>query len=382
MNHLSPAYFNDDLQACLQQIEQKLQWGDSKEWKTQDFERLSEQIHQQTAVMMSSTTLKRVWGRVKYDSKPTLTTLDALAQFAGSENWRSFQQSLGASASVKKQRNGKRVIPWLVLLGLIIALTSIGLNWSLIQKAEATSPVSGVYQFSAQSVAEGLPNSVVFNYDAQAATPNAKVEIQQSWDETKRVSVERDKTVSTSIYYYPGFFRARLLVNENTVKTQGVLIPSEGWQGIVAGEPTPLYLDQDEIITSEGYAISANLLEEKGIDLLTTDPVQSRLYYIEEIPELRVSDFTMETQIQHRYKEGAYACQQVQVLIFCEGDVISIPLSIKGCIATNNLIALDQKVDGSTADLSGFGVDWQDWVKVSCKSKDGVLQFFINEELA
>src|SRR5690606_28600948 len=32
------------------------------------------------------------WGKIKYDSKPTVTTLNALAKFNGFENWRSFQQ--------------------------------------------------------------------------------------------------------------------------------------------------------------------------------------------------------------------------------------------------------------------------------------------------
>src|SRR5690606_1875997 len=43
--------------------------------------------------------LKRIWGKVKYTSRPTTTTLDTLAQFIGHQNWRGFKlEHLSAEA--------------------------------------------------------------------------------------------------------------------------------------------------------------------------------------------------------------------------------------------------------------------------------------------
>src|SRR5688572_20850844 len=73
-------------------IERSLGWGSSGNWTNQDFEELSERIFDKTQVKLSVSTLKRIWGKVKYDSSPNTATLNALAVFLGYENWKSFRQ--------------------------------------------------------------------------------------------------------------------------------------------------------------------------------------------------------------------------------------------------------------------------------------------------
>src|SRR5262245_48383206 len=80
------------VQLCLKKVEMVLGWGDSHSWSTQDFETLSRKILSTTGVNLSVATLKRIWGKIKYDSRPTVTTLDALARFGGYESWRHFRQ--------------------------------------------------------------------------------------------------------------------------------------------------------------------------------------------------------------------------------------------------------------------------------------------------
>jgi len=70
-------------------------WGDSGEWTNQDFVILSEKIQEKTNVALSHVTLKRVWGKVKYESLPNTHTLDTLVQFLDYENWRSFKSQNG-----------------------------------------------------------------------------------------------------------------------------------------------------------------------------------------------------------------------------------------------------------------------------------------------
>src|SRR5882672_1090410 len=84
----------DYIEIYKKQEEDHLGWGTSDEWTNQDFEKLSELIFEKTGVRLSASALKRVWGKVKYDSAPALTTLNTLAQFSGFENWRSFRTSV------------------------------------------------------------------------------------------------------------------------------------------------------------------------------------------------------------------------------------------------------------------------------------------------
>src|SRR5580658_6970271 len=69
-------------------FEEKTGWGNSDTWTNQDFLQLSELIRDETGITLSHVTLKRVWGKVKYDSLPNTHTLNTLAQFLGYDNWR------------------------------------------------------------------------------------------------------------------------------------------------------------------------------------------------------------------------------------------------------------------------------------------------------
>src|SRR5271154_4226128 len=78
-------------------------WGDSDEWTNQDFVVLSEKIQERTGVALSHVTLKRVWGKVKYDSLPNTHTLDTLVRFLGYENWREFKSQNGNGTIAKEK---------------------------------------------------------------------------------------------------------------------------------------------------------------------------------------------------------------------------------------------------------------------------------------
>jgi len=86
----------------IELFESNTGWGDSDEWSNQDFVILSEKIQERTGVALSHVTLKRIWGKVKYDSLPNIHTLDTLVQFLGYENWRAFRsQNANWNASAK-----------------------------------------------------------------------------------------------------------------------------------------------------------------------------------------------------------------------------------------------------------------------------------------
>ncbi|MDB5016358.1 MAG: hypothetical protein JWQ84_1190 [Mucilaginibacter sp.] len=97
------------IEKTIKLYESNTGWGDSDEWTNQDFLILSEKIQERTGVALSYVTLKRIWGKVKYDSLPNTHTLNTLVQFSGYENWRDFRSQNGngtASAITAKQVNG------------------------------------------------------------------------------------------------------------------------------------------------------------------------------------------------------------------------------------------------------------------------------------
>lgn len=328
--------------------------------------------------MLSVSTLKRLCGKVGYGSKPNTSTLDALAKYIGFEDWRTFVKNGNHSEVPKekeKKKNGFRrfMIP-LLLLGLVMLSTVI-----LFFNRGKTNYKSGDFTFNGESVTTGLPNSVVFKYDASAAREKAIIEIQQDWDERKRVVVHKDDSVSTSIYYWPGYFKSKLVIDDSIVKEKDILIPSADWLGTIETDSLPIYLDKEDYINENGLSIKSEALKKYGVD-----PRMARtgvgLYQVRDFGALFTTDFEMTTFLRNDFKSGKSLCQLAQVIIMHEDGPIFIVLADKGCISDISLFAFDKQIDGKKTDLSGFGVDFTDFVQLKVASKNQKLDIMVNNK--
>jgi hypothetical protein len=146
------------LTVCCARIEKTLGWGDGSQWSNEDFERLSEKIAEKTGVRLSLSTLKRIWGRVRYDNFPNGATLNALAAYLGYQGWRDFcnqQQDQLLPPPTKKIKNPGRRNWWLLapaaVLGAIVLLVELGY---ISRKPKPRYH----YEFSSRKVTDDLPN--------------------------------------------------------------------------------------------------------------------------------------------------------------------------------------------------------------------------------
>jgi hypothetical protein len=379
---------------CKRLIENKLGWGSSEHWTNQDFDLLSEKIFAATGVALSQTTLKRIWGKVKYDSAPAVTTLNTLANFIGFENWRDFRQkqaippdAVVADEPLKELKTvgvTKKSRKSFLLPALTIGLTLISiLSWnffasrSVIKKENG--PV-GAYQFSNKKmVLRGVPNSVVFEYYASASAADS-VFIQQSWDNHLRARVPKDKHLHTSIYYYPGFFRAKLLAGDKIVKEHDIFIQTDGWLPLIEQDPVPVYFKKDDAIVNGRLSLSLAKMKSQNVQM---EPSVPYVYYanVREFGDLTSDNFIFETSVRNDFREGSGVCQKSEIRLLTEGSMVSIPLSAKGCISENNLFCLGHFVKGKDNDLSGFGVDFDRFVKLRLEVMNGKARFFVDDKM-
>lgn len=383
------------LEECKNLIEQELGWGSSSTWTNQDFEKLSDIFVARTKVNLSPATLKRIWGKVKYTSKPTITTLDTLAQFVNYENWRSFKLQ---QLSVRNSDNGRdktaekyfqkskrnveitRGIKWALLTSVLVIILSLFLYSG---KKDASDDnitnAADVFSFSSKKVvAEGIPNSVLFTYDASGASEGDSIYIQQSWDTRLRERVSRDAHSHRSIYYSPGYFLAKLVVNNQIVKEHSLYIRSNGWLPMIEQEKVPVYLKPEDAIRMDGVmTVDIDEIVENNIPL-QPEPPWVAFHNAREFGELRSDNFIFETEVKNDYKEGAGVCQLTEIHIRWEGGMIMIPLSIPGCVSA---IALFD-VNGRNDDSSLLGSDFSDWVNVRLEVKDKNGELFINGKKA
>ncbi|MEO1486656.1 MAG: hypothetical protein AAFU57_12970 [Bacteroidota bacterium] len=385
MNTIESQTEHEALKACLAQIEAQLGWGDSANWPSTNFEHLSDKIFEATGVQISHNTLKRVWGRISYASKPSTSTLNAMALFLGYENWSAFvscekrKSVTTAEAPPKKEVFSKK--RW-SKRGVVLPISIVGalVLIFLVSYGSALRPKAKNYEFSLRKISNGLPNSVIFSVDASEADDSDHIEIQQNWDNRKRETIQKTDSLVTSIYHAPGFFDAKLVVNGVVVQEESLLIESNGWLSIVERNEVPLYIDTQDFQQPSGIEVFPETLEKVGI-APGEENVLSNVYWVQEFEGLTLNDMTMETTLRHVSFGNANPCQKTEIILLCQGQVILIPLSIKGCVSDLRLFVLDQAFDGKRADLSAFGVDFSEDIKVRCTAKDDKVTIYVNNEM-
>ncbi len=388
------------LPQCRTLIENKVGWGDSGHWTSADFEALSELILAETGVSLSSSTLKRLWGRVRYTSAPQVATLNALARFVGYVNFRNFEvaqarksedeitvstgneqpeeKALVSNSHTKKTIPNNRTFSIGLAAGIVISLL-LAFSLTMNQKEDRKSKVS-TFTFSSRPVSAGIPNSVVFTFDVSAARTDSLF-IQQSWDVTKRISIKKDQKQATSIYYYPGFYKAKLIVGDSAVRQHDLLIKTDGWLPLVDQQPVPVYFHPKDCMRDGTLSMTSEMLQNRNVQLQPTVPWVS-YHYVQEMGALSSDNFTLETKLKSTYSTGSGACQNTQLFILCENTMMAIPLAIPGCTSAINAMFADKLMKGTETDLSALGVNFADYVKLRLEVKNKMVQVLVNDHSA
>jgi hypothetical protein len=388
---------SDDLhiKKCLELIEERLNWGPAHNWANYDFEKLSSAIEEKTGVLLSITTLKRIWGKIKYDSSPTLTTLNTLARFLDQEDWRSFTQNTSIAEPqqpettnepipVEKSIPAKKKFKLAVPVSLLSALFLLAVTVLIFSAKKGVKPPQhdpAKYQFKADKViSAGVPNSVIFTYDASASHTDS-IYIVQTLDIRRKTLVSRNNNKHSAIYYYPGFFRTKLIVDSTVVRKHDLQIATNGWLCLAEMEPMPLYFKKEEFQKGDSIVIDQQTVKKYNLALHPTAP-KIRFFNQRDLGDLMNDNFIFETTVKNEFSEGSNSCQYVEILIQCKDDIIIIPLAAKACAGDMFLYAAGKYLNSKQADLSGFGADLNQWTKLRVETKDKKMSFYVNNALA
>lgn len=362
-----------EVKRLLKIIEDQLGWGPPNAWASRDFEELNILIQEKTKVSLSSSTLRRLWGKADYNNQPSMTTLDTLARFAGFENWKKFCRKQDERVIIKTKLVQPSLLNWIITSTIIIVVVCAV---TAVYVSGTSAPPKNNYTFYAHPITHDLPNTVVFTYNAKPESTDS-VFIQQSWDATRRIKVDKNKTLFNSIYYKPGFYHAKLTVGKQVVKEHPLLIPTNGWLGLIDQNPVPVYLNKQEFFTRYGIRFNVSTIADHHLALEPEVP-NIEFYNTGNFAPVPITDFSFSTEVRNNYKSGSSRCQQIDVILYTNDIPISIPLSEPGCVATLKLLDGHQAFNGDDNDLTGFGVDPSDWVKVKMISKKGKINITVN----
>lgn len=367
------------LKYCLAQIERKLGWASSDLWLNQDFELLSDRIFEEVNVKLSITTLKRVWGKVNYASEPSISTLNALAQFIGYQNWSHLKNDKQKAPLKLNRAKPLRVKNKFILGGLFFFITlliAIGVSGSDLLKRD----IDGSHvKFDVQPVTQNLPNSVVFTYDFGNNDVD-RAYIQQSWNKKLTFEIDPSGSEATGIYYYPGYFRAKLLVNDKIIKERDVYLRTDGWMATYGIGEIPSYYYQDALLKNGALRLKPEIIEE--VYKNEERSVQQLSFHLfEDFGEVYGTNFEFETRFRNTFNSRDGICQHTQVLVHGTEGVLLMPFSIPGCVSDLSIVTPGQMIDGKSNDLSAFGTNIMDWQELKCISDGNEVKIILNDQL-
>lgn len=371
------------LNACKKQIEEKLNWPDSSNWKQRDFLNLISLINDKTGICLSLSTLKRIWKK-DYSSTPHPSTLDAFAQFLDFENWLCFKDNNSPQTGNIKKR--ETVNTKLIVLTTSILVLLIGIIF--IQSKKQPESTSGVFynpsevEFTCNTtVSHGVPNTVIFTYNTSKVQADSFF-IQQSWDRFRRDEIKKNNTKLTSTYMYPGYHKAKLVANDSIIKEVGVRINTNGWLAMTRydyRDLSPTYIKDIDIIKNSKLHIAKSHLEKYNVSI--NKQLMSTYYLVNNFDGLSSSDFSFETKVKCDSIVNIN-CPYIGIVITGEGEMNFIPLITKGCVGEAFFKIGDTMLGGKDNDLSAFGLDVYNWHKLKIEVKNKYAKVFINDSLS
>lgn len=343
-------------------------------WTQRDLERLAELIAEKSGVTISLSTLKRIW-KEQFVKLPHPTTLDALVSVLDHDSWHDFVASLQSTGkpNAKPSPRKKLLIPVgaLVFLTVIVLLNSLSLN-----SKEAPIRIEGPILFeSDKSVSAGVPNTVMFNFDLQHVVADSFF-IQQSWNELIRTRVNPEDHYSASVYYLPGFHRAKLIADDSIIATTRIHLITDDWFPYMRWDystPVPIYLDQTRQDGKLGISIEDARRKMREADQNHTFALSK----FQDFEGISSNNFRLQAKLRTRELQDV-ACPWLEMRLILEEHIFYVPLVIPGCVGDIRLKIGEQVISGGTHDLSALGAQVFDWQELSLEVKDKHASITLN----
>jgi hypothetical protein len=369
---------------CKRLIEEKFHFEKERgTLRQRDLEYLADCIEEKSGIKLSLSTLKRVWKK-DYDQTPHPSTLQALVSVLGYKDWQEFKlHQLSTPAVISTAPTKKRgwfLNRWVVLpiaVGLPILLWVIAFRPG--QSAKSKPVIKGPVTFTGnKTVSQGVPNTIIFNYDVSNVEADSFF-FQQSWDPLDKIKLDRQGHYYSNIYYYPGFHQAKLIANDSILKGFPVHITTDGWMPIaryLLTDNMPLYIKKDDPVIDRALHITRNDLISSNVNLDLGFVLG--YYNVREFENTYSDNFSLDTRIVCD-SFNTITCPRFELVVICEADVFFVRMVGKGCERDIAVKIGEVYQDGIQNDLSAFGRNLYTWQRLQIQVAGKRATIYLDE---
>lgn len=370
----------EKIQYCCTIIEDRFSHGPSAEWSHHHFKLLSQAIEKETGTCISETTLKRLFGKRSTESDyiPQLATREAMAVYAGYENWQDLCQGASIDAGTDTARAGKPskdrkyirlggIIPIFLAILIVIIVVVAFLNRNSVPD----------YSISIRNSKDTIPYTAVFDYNVPT---RSKDSIYMEIPEFGQVRLLPDKNIYTHWINEAGYYVIPVIYREKTIDTLFIHAINTKWQsGIYSEEPavsfTPFLENVIDPTVDNMLYISPSRLQKAGIDSLSRYMLEFRLFrdFI-----ITLDNCLVETIARNSDETGGKPCYDIDIVLIGENGMVRTVFTEKKCSRFVQLVIGEVTYNGRNHDLSMFSADISDWTSFRTSINDGVAVISIN----
>lgn len=366
---------------CRKLIEQQLNWASDFVVTRREYEILVEKIFEQTGVLLSISTIRRIWNN-DFKNLPHKSTLDALAVFAGFSDWQEFielQNHEKLTVINQNKRNYSKPI-FIALITIILMVIAIVVGRNLSNKEiEIAGPVLFEYYQESDST---IPNIIVFDYDVRNIVADSFFIVESSNDyHKKKLSVLVGNM--TSSYYQPGNYEAFLLADDSVVMKLDIEIMSNSWLAMVRyqlkPDNVPYYFYEGDIIFDDKISVSREMINNSNIAIV--DDLYLTLSNTFNLDTVTDGDFIFETRVKLDSVEINLSCPKIYVGLIFEKELCYIPLVHYGGQDKLQVKYGRRYLTSNDSDLSGYGCNIYSWQDLRIESNDSHIEILLNDKI-
>jgi len=352
--------------------------------KQRDFEILIDLIHSETKIRLSLSTLKRIW-KPDYSGIPHPATLDALAQYAGYNNWHAFATSEAAAGTTsqagsevyERDAPGGRVrrvrLKWITAAMVVIAVAIAA--WVILSGRPPRISLSDDY-----IVIDTLPAQVKLAIDIKGRVKDSLFLI-PTQRPLKKIHVDRKADHVLFPYKTPGFFDVYLEYSNKIIDSCQVLVRTKGWVAAVysynsmKGASIESYFSAEKISNEGNVHIPRQRFEERGISI--DGNLFTLYYYVTDPFKMDYDNFILEARVK---SDSVYnfPIPYYYISLVTRNGLEFIPFTHKQTDRDHAISFNDSFLEGQTNDLSSLVADLYEWNDISIENHNRNIKILIN----
>ncbi|WP_266364095.1 hypothetical protein [Tellurirhabdus rosea] len=389
------AEFYYTLERCCQLVSETYGKPERAEWTNSDYIRLSRILFRKTSVQISPNTLKRIFGKIKTDSRyyPQKATRDALASYIGFPDWEDFAQAHVAPAEYPKTPEAAYRLPapevpaekaatppaarpkagiWLAAAAFLL-LGAAAWLWPRKQAAVMSGPA----QLICENPVGENPHSAKFQL--KNLEPSAGgVAYVLDFGDGRRTVIDTTTILYNHYYEKPGRYLAVLRQGTRNLDSAVVYLPTKGWTATsyMMYDTTRVYpIETKDLFVSGKRSISAAEAAHAGIDT-------NRTFFIEfantHPTDIDGDNFELTTRVTTSPARSGVRCSQVDVTVYGESSRHSFDVMMPGCVYWTQMQLSERLRSGQKEDLGFLGADLRTGGTLKLRVVNRQASLFIN----